>query len=677
MKKIIVFSGTTEGRMLSEALSAKGVSHHVCVASEYGREVMKENAFAEIHVGRMNTDEMKKFASEIGMNEGDIVIDATHPYAVLVSENVRQVACECGFQYIRVLRKDNDVNKSGFYYDNMAECIAALEATEGNILLTTGSKDLKCFAGCDEAFKSRVYVRVLPAIDSLMLCEEAGIESSHIIAMHGPFSYEMNAAQLKQFDIRHMVTKASGSAGGFEEKINAAEDCGVISHILARPADGDGFEWQEAFEAVVAETRVSNTIPECGKPVIKEIILAGIGMGAKSGMTEEVKAAIKAADAVFGSGRMIAGISGRDVYDMYLAEDIIPVIENHSYKKCVVLFSGDSGFYSGAANMADKMRHWAESTEVDAVVTVLPGISSVSYLAAKIGIKYDDAFIFSIHGRNSAENLNKLIWNVRYNVKSFVLMSGDEDVRTVASLLQEENIDATIYVGNNLSYENEQVLRLSVEEATGFYADGVSTVCILGNAPKRRALIPVMSDADFERDKVPMTKEIVRHESVRRLGLRENDVVLDVGGGTGSVAIEIAKVHPSLKVYTIEKNPEAVELIQKNVLKHHVRNLTVIAGEAAQEIKKVESPDAVFIGGSCGCMGEIFDELKSRGKDMRVVVTAVSLETMGQINEMAQKYAFSNMDCVQIAVTEVKNVGEHHLLRANNPIMIYSFVLNA
>ena len=196
MKRILIFSGTTEGRQLADILDASGICADVCVATGYGHEVMTEGQYRNIYTGRLTEEEMKEF-----MQKGDYaaIVDATHPYAVVVSSNIRQASAQAGLPYYRLRRTlqsagdDSDV----IYVKSQQECVRALEQTSGNILLTTGSKELHCYCE-NEALRERLFVRVLPGTESIEICHKNGILGRQIIAMQGPFSEEMNLARFVQ-----------------------------------------------------------------------------------------------------------------------------------------------------------------------------------------------------------------------------------------------------------------------------------------------------------------------------------------------------------------------------------------------------------------------------------------------------------------------------------------------
>ena len=486
--KTVIFSGTTEGRRLSEMLSSSGVGHYVCVATEYGNDVMTECDHARVHVGRMDSSEMESYLGEKGFAKGDTVVDATHPYATEVTVNIRKAAESLGCTYIRAARgacytgpdTPEEDNISKYYvnrYDSTESFAKVADSLEGNILLATGSKELAKY--CDIVSKdtiSRTFIRVLPSVESLEICRNCGIEPSNIIAMQGPFSYEMNKALMKDMNISHIFTKESGRTGGFEEKLKAASDLSVTVHILERPGieTNQGVSVEEAYRIITG----SEYSPK------RKIYLVGIGPGSKNTMTYEAADAIRSADAVFGAQRMLdaARSSGLimtvEAHAMYRPEEIIGYQTNMvNITNVAVLFSGDLGFYSGAKEARIAFTAW----DPDADIVMIPGISSVSFLAAKCGCSYDDAVIVSVHGRNSLHNMDELTDKIRSNRKTFALMSGDSDVRTICKMLDESGTGVTVHVGRNLSYGSEEIVTLDAKQGSEYKGEGSITVLFINN----------------------------------------------------------------------------------------------------------------------------------------------------------------------------------------------------
>lgn len=226
--KIIVFGGTTEGSELAYRLAELGFDVTVSVATEYGSDVQRRHENLTVLTGRLDVDEMKSLIEEY-----ELCIDATHPYAKNVTQNIRQAADCLPARYIRFLRPEGDTDGAICVAD--AESAAGwIKEHTGNVLLATGAKELVKYK---DAGVERIYPRVLPMEESLKLCDAAGIPRKNIIAMQGPFIKEMNEALYKQYGIDIMVTKNSGRTGGYDEKLASCRESGVTMVVITRPAD--------------------------------------------------------------------------------------------------------------------------------------------------------------------------------------------------------------------------------------------------------------------------------------------------------------------------------------------------------------------------------------------------------------------------------------------------------
>lgn len=238
MDKICVFAGTTEGRKIVEFLSGQPVSVTACVATEYGETLLTPASNVTVSAGRLTEDQM---VTLFDTEKFDLVVDATHPYASVVTENIAAACGRTRTEYLRLLRFGSPVPEEAVFVSNISQAVPYLNTTEGNILLTTGSKELRRYTAIRN-FEERVYARVLPMEDSLRLCRESGLTCSHILAMQGPFSVEMNVAMLKSVDAKYLVTKDSGTTGGFDEKIAAARAAGARLVVIGRPPQRDGLD---------------------------------------------------------------------------------------------------------------------------------------------------------------------------------------------------------------------------------------------------------------------------------------------------------------------------------------------------------------------------------------------------------------------------------------------------
>jgi len=233
--RVMIFSGTTEGRLLSRALAEHGAEVTVSVATDYGGEVQGTVPGVQTLAGRMPVEEMARILR--GM---ELCVDATHPYAVRVSASIRHACEESGVACLRLLRAESPLPEGALVFDSAGEAAAYLGEQEGNILLTTGAKELDAW---ETLPKERLFPRVLPMEESLRACERLGIPRRNICAMQGPFSQAFNEALLRQFSIRWLVTKDGGAPGGFPEKAAAAAATGARLVVLRRPAEtGESYE---------------------------------------------------------------------------------------------------------------------------------------------------------------------------------------------------------------------------------------------------------------------------------------------------------------------------------------------------------------------------------------------------------------------------------------------------
>lgn len=241
MAEFLLFGGTTEGRELTELLERLGKSTLVCVATTYGEQLLTETENVRVHMGRLDLEQMQSLIRE---ENPRIVLDATHPYAVAVSENI-QKACEAArVQYLRVVRESTKTEESVRWFETMEELIAWLNTTDGAVFSSMGAKEAQPLSQVAN-FEDRVWVRVLPLMDSLQKCLDAGYPPKHIICMQGPFSQEVNEAMFRASRAKILVTKESGRAGGFEEKLQAAATCGMETGVLGRPKTEEGLTMGE------------------------------------------------------------------------------------------------------------------------------------------------------------------------------------------------------------------------------------------------------------------------------------------------------------------------------------------------------------------------------------------------------------------------------------------------
>ena len=633
-----------------EFLCTQAVSVTACVATEYGETLLSPRENLTISAQRLTREEMEALFSRENF---DMVIDATHPYASVVTENIA-AACEtAGVRYQRLLRSGCKAGEDAVFVPDIPAAVDYLNRTEGPILLTTGSKELAKYTGLYD-FANRVYARVLPMEDSLRLCQSAGLKPAHILAMQGPFSVDMNVAMLKSLGAKYLVTKDSGTTGGFDEKVTAARAANATLVVIGRPPQREGLTLPETIQLLCREFDLKR------KPWVT---IVGIGPGSREAMTLEVRCAMEDADCLIGAKRMLeAGLRpNQTVFDAVSPAKIAEYINNHpEFHQFTVAMSGDVGFFSGTKKLLPLLS--------GCEVRVLPGLSSLVYLCARLGTSYEDVRPVSLHGRD-----HDIVPDIRKYRRVFTLVGGENGMGLLCKQLAEAGLGGVkVSVGENLSYPQE---RISVGTATELAEKEFSSlsVALIENDAGDPVVTHGLPDEAFQRtESVPMTKSEVRSVCLSKLALTEHAICWDVGAGSGSVAIEMALQADSGQVFAIERKDTAVELLRENTRRFGLENLSVVPGLAPEACEDLPAPTHVFIGGSAGNMRQILEEILGKNPNARIVATAVTLESIGELTQCIKDIPFTYTEVVSMSVARDRKAGPYHLMMGQNPIFIFT-----
>lgn len=407
----------------------------------------------------------------------------------------------------------------------------------------------------------------------------------------------------------------------------------------------------------------------------QKIFLIGIGMGSRESMTVEATEAIRACDCMIGAQRMLDSARnvryGTDRQEAhvpevceYNADKIFAYSESHPECACIaVLLSGDTGFYSGAKKLSEMFASYPDRFEVK----MIPGISSVICLAARLKTTWEDGAVLSLHGQD--ENF---IQTVNKNRKTFLLLGGKGAGEKMITRLKEYGMDdVTVHIGSRLSYPDEQIVSGHPGDFSGDEADGLCAAMILNPHPDKKTG-PHIRDEEFIRGNVPMTKAEVRSVSLAQMELTENAVVYDIGAGTGSVSVEAARSGDKIRVYAIEKKPEAAELLEQNRKKFRTDGIRIIKGLAPEALRDLEPPTHVFIGGSSGNLREILCTVLDKNPSVRIVINAISLETVGEVMDAIEEGLLKDAQITQITASRARVLGRYHMMTGQNPVYIIS-----
>lgn len=390
---------------------------------------------------------------------------------------------------------------------------------------------------------------------------------------------------------------------------------------------------------------------------MKTISIIGVGMS-RDTVTQEGLRAIGEARVLLGAKRLIEPYikPGIPAFTEYAPEQAAKIISQTEASSIAVLVSGDAGFYSAADKLVNALSAYD--------VRTIPGISSLSFLFARLGRPWQDAALLSCHGREA-----NLVDTVRRNRITFAL-TGKNIGKLCGQLINAGFGELTATVGENLGMENERILTLSAAEMQKVEIGSLAALLLENPAydDRVRSGIP---DEEFLRGKVPMTKAEVRALTLAKLALRPDSVCCDVGAGTGSVTVEMALAAYRGRVYAIDRNEEAIDLIEANRKAFHIGNIVSIAGTAPEALAGLPKLDAAFIGGSSGNMCGIITALLSNNPEIHIVVNAVSLESTLEALKAFSENGIEP-DIVQLAAARAKPVAGLHMMTSQNPVFIIS-----
>lgn len=390
------------------------------------------------------------------------------------------------------------------------------------------------------------------------------------------------------------------------------------------------------------------------------VTLIGMGSGQPENLTLQGLAALRQADLILGARRLLAVLPAGCTENRaaYRPDEVAELLQTSGAENAVLVYSGDTGFYSGASSMMEKL----EALGVRA--RVLPGLSSIQLLAAALGRPWQGWNLVSAHGRTCDP-----VAECMQGRPTFFLTGGSEDPATLCAQLAAEGFgDVQGVVGQCLGTPEEKLFRGSVKELAAGRFNSLSVLLVeaVEGLPRRA---PGLPDEAFERGDVPMTKQEVRAAVLAKLAVRPEDILWDVGAGTGSVSVELALAAPRGRVYAVECRPEGCALIKANREKFRTRNLVLVEGLAPAALSDLPAPDAVFIGGSKGSLAAIVDAALDKNPDARICVSAIALESLSAA-VAALTAKGRTVQVSQIAVSRARAVGGLHLMMAQNPIYL-------
>ncbi|AYA99564.1 precorrin-6y C5,15-methyltransferase (decarboxylating) subunit CbiE [Lachnoanaerobaculum umeaense] len=406
---------------------------------------------------------------------------------------------------------------------------------------------------------------------------------------------------------------------------------------------------------------------------MRNINLVGIGLGNPNLLTKAAYKAIESSNIIIGARRIVESIkedfADKLYYIEYNTEKILEIIKENIGNEIAVVFSGDISLFSGSIKLFERLNAAIEDKKVfkDCKINTFPGISSLSYLCAKTNTDISKVKILSFHGKEEL-----LYHNIDSNEYTFIITSKADGVKKICRKLIEFGFfELDIILGENLSYDNERITKANASKFLDMEISDLNCM-IISNPDADKSISFGLSDEVFVRDKVPITKSEVRAIIMSKLDIQTDSICYDIGAGSGSVSIEMSRLAYDGKVYAIEKNPLAVELIQKNIHNFSAENIELIHAKAPDGLDNIINADKIFIGGSGGELISMMEMIFTSKKNPTIVISAITMETIAQITDIVKiaKEKGYDTEITAINVSKSKEVGPYNMMMAQNMVFI-------
>ncbi|MBE6046833.1 MAG: precorrin-6y C5,15-methyltransferase (decarboxylating) subunit CbiE [Clostridium sp.] len=399
----------------------------------------------------------------------------------------------------------------------------------------------------------------------------------------------------------------------------------------------------------------------CNMEIRRTVNLISLGVGSFNTLTFEANDILKKSDVIICVGKAFKTLEkfNKPIFVFYKSLEILKFIEdNQKYENIAIAYLGDVGFYSNANNILKRLSGYD--------VKVIPGVSSMAYFASKLKIPWEDMEFISFNGKET-----NIVAEVLNNEKVFTLLGAENcDLNNICNKLVDYGLqDINMAVGCNLSFDNECIKVGKVKEFVDYTYNGLC-VCIFFNENCNKRIYNNIQNENLLYNEGAKINEEARSLSIIKLGLTQNSVVYDIGAKTGSVSVEAALNIPKGKVYAIEKDDENINIINENKKKFKADNLYIVKGKEPEILMNLDIPTHAFIDGISNNLEEIIEVLLYKNPKIRIVINAITSQSLMKILECIEKFPLVNVDITHLSVVKGKNIKKSNLLKEENNIYI-------
>ncbi len=644
MIKLIIFTATEDGAELVKRCSKD--SRFMTDVFILGTNQFKIRSASNTMLFSDEFDPVS-VAARIASVRPDFVIDAS-PEDSEISKDIKLISKTSRVRYVRMIGSELKPEHSCIYADNAKHAVRIVNRNKGNVLLTTGTSELPVYSDIS-AMEQRAFIRLMPDEKAISAAVAVGFSRDNIAVDSPPYTLDSVSELIRKFNIKYLITSENA------QDILIKEEACLVNNatlVVVKNAEEDGLT-VEAVWSLITESAVK-----------RNITIVGVGPGGSDYLCVGGAKAIEKCELLVGEERAIRSLelTGKEVKVFSSAREAYEQICSGEATDICVAFNGDITLCDEAKELRELLE------ELDVEVRCIQGVSSVSYLASRLNISWD-----GIKVAGSSLSVEDMVTAASENRQLFIL---PEDGRILndffKSLVRNGLEKLRICVGSNLTYDDEKIVSGYPEELIKVKFPTLSTVYIENNSFGKPLSIG-LNDKEFIRgESVSMLTSEVRACVISKLELKSGSIVYAVGAGTGSVAVEVGFQLDHGIVYALEQRPSSLNILYSNIHKFNLHNVKVIEGDAKDTMLALPAPDAVYIGGTGGSLKRIIKELMEKGKPMRIVATAHTLENVFDLMRVFKDFSLEGLQICQVSVTKGKILEDSTQLKNNDPVFIIS-----